>query len=104
MIYEDEFVPAIDFWPEDDVRAAFTEADKAIGTEGEAVALRVFYQRMKFHLKTSATINSSPDMEERMIEHYERPRLDAEIARLEGRPPVPCAGCPFTGCNHKGGA
>jgi hypothetical protein len=103
MIYEDEFVPAVEFWPEDMVRAAFTEAEKAIGTAGEAVAMRVFFARMKHHYKTSDALIGQPDMESRMMEHYECPWLEVEIARIEGRVPVPCAGCPFTaGCKNGG--
>ncbi|MFP3041196.1 hypothetical protein LQZ19_05175 [Treponema primitia] len=46
MIYTDEFIPSLEFWPEKDVLSAFQEADQAIGTDGEALALRVFFARM----------------------------------------------------------
>jgi hypothetical protein len=98
MKYDTEFIPSLDFWPEDVVRSAFTEAERAIGTEREAVTLRVFYARMKHHLKTAEAVDGNPDDEFRIIEEYERPRLNAEIARIEGRVPVPCEGCTFAGC------
>jgi hypothetical protein len=98
MIYEDEFIPSLDFWPEDVVREAFADADKAIGTDEETTTLRVFYLRMKHHFKTAGAVNGNPDDELRMVEEYERPRLEAEIARITGKVPVPCEGCPFTGC------
>ncbi|GHU93544.1 hypothetical protein FACS189479_05080 [Spirochaetia bacterium] len=103
MIYDEEFIPSLEFWPRKDVRAAFDAADAAMGTPGEALALRVFYKRMKFHLKTSGKIDGAPSWRKRYIEHYERPRLDADIARMEGRMPAACPGCPFTvTCDHKG--
>ncbi|GHV75546.1 hypothetical protein AGMMS49942_03670 [Spirochaetia bacterium] len=103
MKWDEEFIPGFSFWPEDIVRAEFAAADAAIGTEGEALALRVFYKRMKFHLKTAEEVDVNPDPENRMIEEYERPRLDADIARMEGRMPAACPGCPFTvTCDHKG--
>jgi hypothetical protein len=104
MKYDTEFIPSLNFWPEDIVREAFADADKVLGTDGEALALRVFYARMKHHLKTADEINGNPDDEFRMVEEYERPRLEAEIARIMGRVPVACEGCPFTaGCKNGGG-
>jgi hypothetical protein len=101
MKYDSEFIPALEFWPEDVVKAAFDAADAALGTEGEALALRVFYTRMKHHFKTSDLIDAAPDDDNRMTEEYERPRLEAEIALMEGRMPVPCEGCPFVaGCKN----
>jgi hypothetical protein len=104
MKWDQEFIPGLSFWPEDFVRADFAAADAAIGTEGEALALRVFYKRMKFHLKTAEQVDVSPDIEFRMVDEYERPRLDADIARMEGRMPSACPGCPFVaGCDHREG-
>ncbi|AEF83111.1 hypothetical protein [Leadbettera azotonutricia] len=96
MIYEDEFIPSLGFWPEVDVRSAFHEADQAMGTKDEALALRVFYLRMKHHLKTAEPAEDNPDIEFRMIEHYERPMLEQAIAKLR------CGACPVPGCPYGG--
>jgi hypothetical protein len=103
MKYDSEFIDSLNFWPEDVVREAFADADQAIGTGGEALALRVFYLRMKHHLKTAEAVDGNPDDEFRMIEEYERPWLEAEFARIEGRVLVACEGCTLHGpCKQEG--
>jgi hypothetical protein len=74
------------FWPKGKINQAFQEANKAMGTPGELTALRVFHARMSYHLKTAADIGAmDPEPNILTIARYERPRLDAEIARIKGR-------------------
>jgi hypothetical protein len=78
-------IPGRIFWPEKQIRHAFQEADAAMGTPGEAVALRVFHRRMQFFFQTSEEINSpDPDRALLVTAHYERSRLAADIVRIEG--------------------
>jgi hypothetical protein len=97
-------IPGFIFWPKKKIVHAFQEADRAKGTPGELTALRVFHRRMQFFLKTADGIGFT-DPESGVLEKakYERPRLIAEIARIEGKTPAPsCAGYPFiAGCKNQ---
>ncbi|GHV80615.1 hypothetical protein AGMMS49944_24060 [Spirochaetia bacterium] len=78
-------IPGLIMWPEGKIRHALQEANRAIGTPGELTALRVFHRRMQFFLKTAEGIGfTDPESGVLVTAHYERPRLEADIARIEG--------------------
>jgi hypothetical protein len=98
MAMDKSRLPGLIFWPEKKVRHAFREAAEAMGTKGEALAMRVFHRRMQYFLKTSSDVDMM-DPEENLFTtaHYKRPILKADIAKLR------CGACQFAvGCKTGG--
>jgi hypothetical protein len=98
MAMDKSRLPGLIFWPEKKVRHAFREAGEAMGTKGEALAMRVFHRRMQYFLKTSSD-TELVDPEENLftIARYERPILKADIAKLR------YGACQFAeGCKNGG--
>jgi hypothetical protein len=83
---KEQWIPALMFWPEKRINQAFREAARGIKAGDELKALRIFYRRMQFLLKTSGKIDMSTGLYEGAITaaRYEKPLLEKDIAVISG--------------------
>jgi hypothetical protein len=79
-------INALMFWPEKRIKQTFREAGQGIREGEELKALRIFYRRMRYFMKTSSRIEMDAAENEAALitARYEKPMLDKDIAELSG--------------------
>jgi hypothetical protein len=87
-----ENVDGVIFWPEDDVKAAYTAVETETTEGGELYALRRFRRRMQFFLNTGSGAAGLDLAGEAVAYAYEEPALQKALAEIR------CGVCPVSAC------
>jgi hypothetical protein len=83
---KEQCIDGLVFWSKKNVKTAFQEAVIGIKAGEDLKALRIFYRRMKYFLKTSdeTDISNLSSRECFITSNYEKPLLKKAIAEING--------------------